>query len=378
MKQNIRHHIQHDIKTFEIQQMLLNWYDTHARFLPWRDNPTPYRVWISEVMLQQTRVDTVKPYFERFIAELPTIADLADVQEQRLFKLWEGLGYYSRARNLKKAALEIVRNYEGRIPSTAQELIKLPGIGPYSAGAIASIAFGSKAPAIDGNVLRVIARITANRGDITQTETKEGIGEFVQMLLPDFRTGDFNQALMELGATVCLPNGVPRCEDCPVGMLCAANSGNITDQIPVKARKKARRVEQKTVFIIRCDQRTAIEKRPDDGLLQGLWEFPNVEGDLSLKECEAVLRNWGVYASGMEPLRKSKHIFTHVEWHMTGILVYTESCGSGDIQNGTFQEGMFHESMNRKSMLVWATPQELKQHYTIPTAFKAYMETAIR
>jgi A/G-specific adenine glycosylase len=402
-----------NIKTYEIQHRLLKWYDAHARVLPWRDDPTPYRVWISEIMLQQTRVDTVKPYFERFIAELPMIGDLADVQEQRLLKLWEGLGYYSRARNLKKAALEIMRDYDGQLPSTTQELMKLPGIGPYSAGAIASIAFGGKVPAIDGNVLRVIARITANHGDITQTETKAEIGEFVQKLLPDLRMGDFNQALMELGATVCLPNGAPKCEECPVSTLCTAYDEKITNQIPAKTKKKARRIDQKTVFVIRCNRRTAIEKRPDEGLLQGLWEFPNAEGDLTLQECEAVLKNWGVQASGIEPLQKARHIFTHVEWHMTGFLVRTEECKSADLQDGalqkstlwkgtlqegtlqegTLQEGMLQEGMLQEGMLqahtlrgsslqqrafVWATPLELKQHYTIPTAFKAYMEIAVR
>lgn len=402
IKQNILINNKQNIETY-IQQPLLQWYDSHARSLPWRDEPTPYRVWVSEIMLQQTRVDTVKPYFERFIAELPTIGDLAGVQEHKLLKLWEGLGYYSRARNLKKAASKVMTDYHGRLPSSADELIKLPGIGPYSAGAIASIAFGNKAPAIDGNVLRVIARITANLGDITQTETKEEIGELVQKLLPDERIGDFNQALMELGATVCLPNGVPRCEICPVNTLCAAYSENITDQVPVKAKKKARRIEHKTVFIIRCNQKIAVGKRPDDGLLQGLWEFPNVGGSLTPGECEAVMRGWGIAVSGLEPLQKSKHIFTHVEWHMTGYLIHAEYCKSaglqesmpqkseyregmpqeGTILENTLQEGVIREGMPqeddlRKGTLVWATPQELKQHYTIPTAFKAYLRVAVK
>lgn len=369
--------LQQDRKLLEMQQQLLEWYDTHARSLPWRDDPTPYRVWVSEIMLQQTRVDTVKSYFERFIGALPTIEALAGVQEQKLLKLWEGLGYYSRARNLKKAAIEIMMNHKGQFPSSTEELIKLPGIGPYSAGAIASIAYGIKVPAIDGNVLRVIARITGNRNDITQTETKVEIGEFVLKLLPVKRVGDFNQALMELGATVCLPNGAPRCEVCPVHALCTAHSQNITDQIPVKTKKKSRRIEQKTVFIIHCFQKTAIQKRSDDGLLQGLWEFPNTNGDLSLEEGEAVLREWGLHVTKMEPLQKAKHIFTHVEWHMTGYLAQVEECKSAGRQEGISQEGIYQEDFNREGMFVWASPLELKQYYTIPTAFKAYMEAAV-
>ena len=407
----------------QIVSPLLHWYDTHARSLPWRDEPTPYRVWISEIMLQQTRVDTVKAYFERFIAELPTIGDLADADEQKLLKLWEGLGYYSRARNLKKAAGEVMRDYRGQLPSTAEELIKLPGIGIYSAGAIASIAFGNKAPAIDGNVLRVIARLTANLGDITQTEIKEEISGLVQKLLPDQRVGDFNQALMELGATVCLPNGAPKCEICPLNTLCAAHSEDITDRVPVKAKKNARKVEYKTVFVIRHNLKTAIGRRPDDGLLQGLWEFPNAAGSLTPEECATVMRGWGIHVSGIEPLQKAKHIFTHVEWHMTGYLIHAETNKSEGlqgnvmqgnalrrkdaiqenvIQQGKFQEvgtqqnairqdgfredglqaGMAQEGMPREDglyagTLVWATPQELKQYYTIPTAFKTYLKAAV-
>lgn len=339
-------------KAINIQQRLLDWYDVNARILPWRDDPSPYRVWISEIMLQQTKVDTVKPYFERFLAELPTIKDLAAVDEQKLLKLWEGLGYYSRARNLKKAAVEIVEKQGSHFPCTAEDLMKLPGIGPYSAGAIASIAFGIKTPAIDGNVLRVITRITANRGDITQPEIKGEVGKTVLQLLPEIRIGDFNQALMELGATVCLPNGAPRCEICPVSIMCAAYAEGTVDQIPMKVRKKARKVQEKTIFVIQCNNKTAIRKRPDEGLLQGLWEFPNIDGALSQKEGEKVLQDWNIPVIKLEPLQKTKHIFTHVEWHMTGYLVHALACNLED--------------------LVWASPAEIRQRYTLPSAFKAY------
>lgn len=345
------------INTTEIQQLLIDWYDAHARCLPWRNDPTPYRVWVSEIMLQQTRVETVKPYFDRFLSELPTVFDLAAADEQVLLKLWEGLGYYSRVRNLKKAAVEIVGKYGGKLPTTVDELVKLPGIGPYSAGAVASIAFGIRTPAIDGNVLRVVARLTANRGDLAKKETKEEIEKVVRELLPETRIGDFNQALMELGATVCLPNGAPKCDICPVSTLCAAFSCGITALIPVKAGKKARRIEQRTVFVICCNHRTLLARRPEEGLLKGLWEFPNTEGHLSLDEAGDLLRGWMIPVKEILPLQKAKHIFTHIEWHMTGYLVHAEECES---------------VLERDSAFVWALPAELKRKFTLPTAFKAY------
>jgi A/G-specific adenine glycosylase len=349
-----------DMDNAEFQQRLLKWYDANARCLPWRDDPTPYRVWISEIMLQQTRVDTVKPYFDRFLSALPTVRDLAEADEQLLLKLWEGLGYYSRVRNLKKAAGEILEKQDGRLPASVEELIRLPGIGPYTAGAIASIAFGVKTPAIDGNVLRVIARITSNRGDLAQKETKEEIGKIVLELLPEQRNGDFNQALMELGATVCLPNGAPKCEICPVRALCSAYSEGATGQIPVKAKRNERKIEQKTILLILCRDRTAIRKRPDKGLLSGLWEFPNVDGHLTEHECRKVLRNWNIQSTDLIPLPESKHIFSHVEWHMTGYITLAEEDRTGSPDGFT-----------------WASPEELKAQYAVPTAFRAYLPYAL-
>jgi A/G-specific adenine glycosylase len=337
----------------QFNSKLLEWYDCNARILPWRDNPSPYRVWISEIMLQQTRVDTVKPYFERFMKAVPTIQELVDISEDRLLKLWEGLGYYSRARNLKKAAAAIMQEFEGQIPSDIQSLKSLPGIGPYTSGAIASIAFGVKAPAIDGNVLRVMARITANKGDIASPRIKKEIEDLVNQILPVERTGDFNQALMELGATVCLPNGSPKCAECPVQAICKGHLQDIAVELPVKAKKKDRRIEQKTIFVIAYKGNIAIRQRAKEGLLSSLWEFPNVEGHLTYEESEARLKEWGITSCEIMPMETSKHIFTHLEWHMIGYFILVQSIQEYD-------------------NFIWAAGEEIKKQYSIPTAFKAY------
>ena len=337
----------------QFQSKLLKWYDCNARVLPWRNNPSPYRVWISEIMLQQTRVDTVKPYFERFVSALPTIRDLANVPENELLKLWEGLGYYSRARNLKKAASIIMQEFGGEIPSDIESLQSLPGIGPYTSGAIASIAFGGRATAIDGNVLRVIARITANHKDITDKNTKKEIEALVQKLLPMERVGDFNQALMELGATICLPSGNPKCMECPVHSLCEGSLQGIAAELPAKSKKKERKVQLKTVFVIEYNGNIAIRQRANNGLLASLWEFPNIEGHLSYEESEKRLREWGIIPCHIIPMKNSKHIFTHLEWHMIGYFVEVQS---------SQEENSFN----------WATREKIKKQYAIPTAFKEY------
>ncbi len=372
----------------DIQVPLLLWYDRKARSLPWRDNPTPYRVWISEIMLQQTRVETVKPYFDRFIKELPDIQTLADVKEQQLLKLWEGLGYYHRATNLKKAAQLVVEQHSGRLPSSYDELIKLPGIGPYTAGAISSIAFGARMPAIDGNVLRVIARITANSEDPSKSGVKRFITDRVRDILPTERVGDFNQALMELGATVCLPNGSPKCSECPVNNLCKAHELEIENLLPVKAPKKERVIEEKTVFVILRGGKAVLRKRPDKGLLQGLWELPNTEGSLSAEQCRKVLEGWNIKAGHIEPLQKAKHIFSHREWHMTGYLVFAEADCANPCEPATFvaePTASFAETTASftgptaatfalpEHSMVWVTANELEQQYPLPNAFKAYL-----
>lgn len=335
----------------KIVQPLLKWYGINARVLPWRDSPTPYRVWISEIMLQQTRVEAVIPYFERFVQEVPDVRALAEIPEERLLKLWEGLGYYSRARNLKKAAQVLVKEYGGKLPADVEKLKKLPGIGEYTAGAVASIAYGLPESAVDGNVLRVISRLASSARDVTEPGTKRELRAALRKIYPEGQSGTFTQALMELGATVCLPNGAPACEKCPLESLCEAHRAGRETDFPVKPPKPERRVEERTVFLLCCGEKAAVQKRPPNGLLAGLWEFPNVEGVLSKKEAEKYLRGFGLEICGMEELPKAKHIFSHLEWHMTGYLVQTEKPG------GSF---------------VWASRAELLRDYALPSAFCAY------
>jgi A/G-specific adenine glycosylase len=311
----------------EIVEPLLKWYAENARVLPWRSDPTPYRVWISEIMLQQTRVETVKPYFERFVRELPDVRALAEVPEDRLLKLWEGLGYYSRARSLKKAAQMLVSGYGGKLPQSAEELRRLPGFGDYTAGAVASIAFGLPEPAVDGNVLRVAARLTGSRRSISDPETKRGLRESLRAVYPPGKAGAFTQALMELGATVCLPNGTPLCAGCPLSPLCEAHRSGQEALLPVKDPKPGRRVQELTVFLILSGGQAALRRRPESGLLAGMWEFPNAPGTLSREAAETVLRVWGIAPENMEPLPAAKHIFTHLEWRMTGWLVRAPESG---------------------------------------------------
>lgn len=338
------------MKYFEIVEPLLKWYEKNARILPWRKNPTPYRVWISEIMLQQTRVEAVIPYFERFLRELPDVKALAAVPDDRLMKLWEGLGYYSRARSLKKAADMIVNELGGRLPQSAEKLKKLPGIGDYTAGAIASIACGLPEPAVDGNVLRVAARLQASPREIAEPAAKADLREALRKVYPQGKAGAFTQSLMELGATVCLPNGEPLCRKCPLAGLCEAHRTGRETEFPVKKPKPARRKEEKTVFVLLCGGKTALRKRPPSGLLAGMWEFPNTEGALSPEQAADYLRKQGVSICGIEPLPGAKHIFSHVEWHMTEYLARTER------ESGGF---------------VWARGPELTGEYAVPSAFRS-------
>ena len=335
----------------ETVRPLLDWYAVHARTLPWRSIPTPYRVWVSEIMLQQTRVEAVLDYFQRFMAALPTVQALADTDEQTLLKLWEGLGYYSRARNLQKAARIIVEQYGGELPKTAKELQQLPGIGAYTAGAVASIAFGQRVPAVDGNVLRVLSRVTACPDDVTAAGVKEKTAAALQRILPP-QAGEFNQALMDLGATVCLPNGVPKCAECPLNGLCAAHREEKETAYPVKAAKKNRRVEQRTVLLALRDGKVALRRRPEDGLLAGLWEFPSLDGERDADRLLTVLTDLGLQPAELRPAVSARHIFTHIEWQMQGWVVQCRGSGPAD--------------------WVWVTPQELTLRYPVPSAFRAF------
>ncbi|MDD5970020.1 MAG: A/G-specific adenine glycosylase [Anaerostipes sp.] len=336
-----------------ISKALLNWYDYNARILPWREEPTPYRVWVSEIMLQQTRVEAVKPYYDRFMKELPSVADLAAVEDDKLMKLWEGLGYYNRARNLKVAANQVMDEFGGEIPGDYQLLLSLKGIGEYTAGAIGSIAFGLPVAAVDGNVLRVITRITGDERDILKQSTKKAITEDLLEIIPKERAGDFNQALMELGAMVCVPNGKPKCEECPWDTICRAYKEDLTERIPVKMPKKKRKIEHKTIFLLEYQDKIAIHKRQSKGLLAGLWEFPNAEGILPVEEMERKLKEWQVTHFQLDTTAKAKHIFSHIEWHMTGFRILCE------------------EKPELKD-LVWISRQEMEDAYAIPTAFAPF------
>ena len=308
---------QHTI-TSQLPPPLLAWYRENARDLPWRRTRDPYRIWVSEIMLQQTRVAAVLDYYARFLEAFPTVEVLASAPEDRLLKLWEGLGYYSRARNLQKAAKRIADC--GGFPESYDGLLALPGVGDYTAAAIASAAFAQAEPAVDGNVLRVVTRLTDDHGDIAAPQTKKAIRAQVRAIFPetpaDIRI--FNQALMELGATVCVPNGPPKCLFCPVRDLCLGRARGTAQALPVKAPKKPRRVEEKTVFLLLREGEIALRKRPEAGLLAGLWEFPNVEGTLDEAAAGEALRAWGLEPRTWKSRLTARHIFSHVEWRMTG------------------------------------------------------------
>ena len=336
---------------------LLEWYDTNRRILPWREDPTPYHVWLSEIMLQQTRVEAVRSYYARFLETLPDIASLASADEDTCLKLWEGLGYYSRVRNLHKAAGQIMSEYSGEMPRTAAELQKLAGIGPYTAAAIASIAFDQRIPAVDGNLLRVFARLTCYGEDIKAPAAKKAADAFYLEHFPQDRSGDCNQALMDLGAGICVPNGTPLCGQCPWADYCEAHRLGTEIDYPYAAPKKARVIEQKTVFLIYYDHRLVLGRRPARGLLAGLFEFPNADGNLTRTEALAYLESLGFSAVRITELPKAKHIFTHREWHMTGYEVIADEWKAFPGQDSPF---------------ILATQEEMAHQYSIPSAFEAY------
>lgn len=351
----------------QLVQPLLAWYDANARILPWREDTAPYRVWISEIMLQQTRVETVKPYFERFMKKLPTIQALAEVEEEALLKLWEGLGYYNRARNLKKAANVIQEQYGGNFPAVYEEMLKLPGIGSYTAGAISSIAFGMQVPAVDGNVLRVISRVIASEEDIANQSVKKKMEEALRSVMPQTKSGAFNQALMEIGATVCVPNGQAKCEICPLNQLCLAKKRDMVMDLPKKTLQKPRKIEEKTILVIKAGDKVALRKRENKGLLAGLYEFPNVEGHLTEDEVLNLIRKMSLSPIRIQKLESSKHIFTHREWHMTGFVIKVEELEQMEEQQHSipFKNNLFHT-------VIFVHPEETKNQYPIPTAFQQY------
>ncbi len=339
----------------QIAKPLVKWYRNQKRDLPWRSDVTAYKVWISEIMLQQTRVEAVKPYYARFLNAFPTIADLADAKEDLLLKMWEGLGYYNRVRNMQKAAQQVMIDYDGEFPNKYEEIRKLTGIGNYTAGAIASFAFGIPKPAVDGNVLRVISRLTASYEDIMKAGVRECVEAELEELIPSDAASDFNQGLIELGAIVCVPNGAPKCGECPLAHLCKAHGKGIELELPVKSKGKERRLEKKTVFIFQDGDHVAIKKRPAKGLLAGLYELPNVEGHLTEEEALCYSKQIGLSPLRIQKLEDGKHIFSHVEWQMIGYRIRVDE---------------LEKSCTEKMLFIH--PEEIQAQYPIPAAFETY------
>lgn len=340
----------------KVAHLLLSWYATHFRSLPWRVNPSPYHVWVSEIMLQQTRIEAVLPYYRRFVETLPTIADLAAAPSEVLLKLWEGLGYYSRVRNMQKAAQMVMDMYDGELPADYDALLSLPGIGAYTAGAIASIAFGIPVPAVDGNVMRVLARLTADDTDVLSTEGKKRFAALAQELIPANDAGRFNQALMELGETICVPKGEPHCEECPWHGICEAHKQGREQTLPTRIKKVTRRVEHRQVALIRVEGHppaVLLHKRPSEGLLADMWELPNTLSANPLDSIPAPLRDECVK---LYDLPVGKHLFSHIEWRMSG-AVYAV----GGIQ--TMPKGF-----------AMANLTALQTAFPLPSAFRAYAD----
>ena len=337
-----------------IPGLLLPWFRENARPLPWRENRDPYRVWLSEIMLQQTRVEAATGYYARFLAVLPDIPSLAAAPEEQLLKLWEGLGYYTRVRNLQKAARRIVEIHGGVFPSDYREIRALPGVGPYTAGAVGSICFDLPTPAVDGNVLRVWSRFTACAENVDLPAVKKKAEAALRPLYAPGICGALTQGLMELGACVCVPNGAPRCGVCPLAARCAANLAGTQTRYPVRGEKKARKTVTKLVLIPRCGDRTGIRKRPSKGLLAGLWEFPNLDVPAGAPDANAAAdfaRSLGLAPLELVRQRGYTHVFTHVEWEMTGF---------------------YFTCARTPDCLTWVTREELETAYALPSAFRPF------
>ena len=332
--------------------LLLPWYEENKRALPWRLDRNPYHIWVSEIMLQQTRVEAVKGYYARFLEALPTVEALAACDDDTLHKLWEGLGYYSRVRNLKKAAQIIVRDYGGEFPKDHRQILSLPGIGEYTAGAICSIAYDMPTPAVDGNVLRLVSRLTDDAAPIDLPAVKAEVQTRLAAVYPP-QAGAFTQALMELGATLCGPNRAPDCENCPCRSVCLGYRHNTAQSLPVKSPKREKRLEEKTVFILRCDDRYALQKRPERGLLAGLWQFPNISGFADTAAALKQAESWGLRPRDICRQVRRKHVFTHIVWDMLGYYLDVQAPG-GDF--------------------LWLTAGEITAQATLPTAFRLFWE----
>ena len=336
----------------QLPDALLPWFDENKRDLPWRQDKDPYHIWLSEIMLQQTRVEAVKGYYARFLEALPSIEALANCDDDHLHKLWEGLGYYSRIRNLKKAAQVIMGTYGGSFPTEYDHILALPGIGDYTAGAISSIAFDQRKAAVDGNVLRVYSRLMNDATPIDTLQMKSRVRRELEEINPD-RAGDFTQALMELGATLCGPNWAPKCESCPCRSFCRACAAGTMETLPVKSPKRQKRQEDRTVFILECDGSYALCKRPDTGLLASLWQFPDAPGAIEVSSAMDLVEGWGIQVKDVRRQLDRKHIFTHIIWNM---------------------RGFYMEVKTKSDKFAWFSAEEIEENAALPTAYRQFWE----
>lgn len=375
----------------ELSEKLIGWYDRHRRVLPWREDPTPYHVWVSEIMLQQTRVEAVKGYYTRFLEAFPDVHALAEASEGGLLKLWQGLGYYSRARNLQKAAKQLVQERKGKIPATLEELRRLPGIGAYTAGAIASIAFGQPVIAPDGNAYRIFSRLEREQGFLEDRKTKERLEERMRLEMDTRRPGAFNQALMDLGSLICVANGQPLCPTCPLRAFCAVSNREDASQFPRRRPKKPRQMENKTVVVMQRGDRLLLHQRPSKGLLAGLWLFPMFDGHLTQKEVLLQLLEEGICRKDIqkiETLEPATHIFSHLEWHMIGYRVTLSPLSDvpcdrnrafSDQENFSHRADAVHEAdeesfetLQLENKTFWADPDEIANRFAIPAAHRPF------
>lgn len=337
----------------DLPSLIIPWFCQNARDLPWRRDRDPYHVWLSEIMLQQTRVEAVKVYYDRFLAAIPDIPALASADPELLHKLWEGLGYYTRVRNLQSAAIQIMQTHCGVFPKDYKAVRALKGVGEYTAGAICSICFDLPTPAVDGNVLRVISRLRKDERCVDDPVVRRAVRDDLAEIYPTESPGLMTQALMELGATVCVPNGAPHCEVCPLSGLCLARRDGCPSDYPVRAEKKQRKVQLLTVFVLNCDGCYALCKRPSAGLLADLWEFPNVPGHLDAQPALDLASSWGLRPKGIEKQLHRTHIFTHIQWDMRCYYLFCSRRAPG---------------------FTWADEGELEQTYALPTAFRMFRE----
>lgn len=344
-------------KNMMFSDLLLDWYNENKRNLPWRNNPTPYQVWISEIMLQQTRAEAVKNYYARFLDAMPTIDDLANADEDVCLKLWQGLGYYSRVKNLHKGAQSLVKQHNGFLPNTYSDLIKVPGIGDYTANAILAFSFHQPTIAVDGNLFRVYARLTEDNRPFSE-ESKKACHDYFFCELQE-KPEEFNQALMDLGEMICLPHGKPRCENCPLSSFCLAFSHHSQEDYPVKKKKAEKKQVDVSVFLLHFKEKIIIEKRESTGLLASLYQFPNVESRLSEKQAMSYLHDLGFSINKISGIGSAKHIFTHLIWNMNGYEV-------------------FLDSVPKEKQFLFVSKEELLNTYSIPSAFSFYLNYLLR